>query len=102
MACGLSCVVTAVGDSAAIVGDLGVVVPPGDPEALAQGCRRALERLATFRGPDGAANRQRIELSFSVNRLAERTMQALGLANPCAAAQTPAERPLHDSRCLSK
>jgi glycosyltransferase involved in cell wall biosynthesis len=78
MACGLSCVVTDVGDSAAIVGSLGVVVPPGDPEALARGCRTALERLASRGGANCSANRGRIEASFSVNQLADRTLDALG------------------------
>jgi glycosyltransferase involved in cell wall biosynthesis len=37
MACGVSCVVTDVGDSGSLVGDSGLVVPPANPEALARG-----------------------------------------------------------------
>ena len=43
MACGVPCVVTDVGDSAAIVGDLGWVVPLGDAPALAQAVLTALD-----------------------------------------------------------
>ncbi len=43
MACGVSCVVTNVGDSAWLVGDLGEVVPPRNSVALADAIQRMLE-----------------------------------------------------------
>jgi glycosyltransferase involved in cell wall biosynthesis len=45
MACGRPCVVTDVGDSARIVGEFGVVVPPRDAAALSDGICRLHARL---------------------------------------------------------
>jgi glycosyltransferase involved in cell wall biosynthesis len=42
MLCGLPCIVTAVGDHAATLGDAGIVVPPRQPQAI----RAAIEQLA--------------------------------------------------------
>jgi glycosyltransferase involved in cell wall biosynthesis len=44
IACGIPCVATDVGDAAQIVGDCGVVVPPRNPEVLAEGIRSCLAR----------------------------------------------------------
>lgn len=72
MACGVPCVVTDVGDSARIVGEAGVVVPPRDPRALAEGI------LATLASPfPGEAVRARIGEHFSIEGMVERTQAAL-------------------------
>jgi len=76
MACERPCVVTDVGDSARIVGSTGEVVPPRNPEALAAGLLRLLDRLGNE--PDlGHRARQRIVAEFSVERMLERTEHAL-------------------------
>ncbi len=74
MASGLPCVVTDVGDSAYVVGDTGIVVPPGDPDALAAGIRKLLDSDLTAMGLKA---RQRIVENFSMEQLVERTEKAL-------------------------
>lgn len=74
MACGVPCVVTDVGDSARIVGDMGVVVPPKHPEALASGWKVA---LAKGRREMALKARLRIVENFGVKRLIEQTEAAI-------------------------
>jgi glycosyltransferase involved in cell wall biosynthesis len=74
MSCGVPCVVTDVGDSALLVGECGIVVPPQDPAALAAGIIRS---LAANRTEAGTRGRTRIIENFSVQQLAERTTDAL-------------------------
>lgn len=74
MACGVPCVVTDAGDSARIVGETGVVVPPRRPEALAAGW---LTALGWRRETKGQAARKRVTELFGVARLAEQTEAAL-------------------------
>lgn len=66
MSCGVPCVVTDVGDSADIVGDTGVVVPPGDPRALAEGWTELLGMGAGERRMLGERARSRIEDRYSL------------------------------------
>lgn len=79
MACGVPCVATAAGDSAAIIGDTGVIVPRGDATALATGI---LEVAATCRAATvRAAARERIARLFSVEQLLDRTEVVLWAAD---------------------
>ncbi len=77
MACGIPCVTTDVGDSAWMVGETGVVVIPGQPEALAQGIQTQLERLERQGESLGLAARQHIETHLSVDALIDNTIHAL-------------------------
>lgn len=65
MACGVPCVVTDRADSATIVSDTGLVVPPADAPALAEGIA-AMQRLSLdTRHALGARARARIEACYS-------------------------------------
>ncbi len=67
MASGVPCVVTDVGDSAWIVGDASLVVPPADPKALATAWRRVIEMTDEDRQALGARARQRVLTHFSLD-----------------------------------
>jgi glycosyltransferase involved in cell wall biosynthesis len=74
MACGVGCVVTDVGDSARIVGELGEVVAVGDFTAMGHAIRKVLAELS----PELAVRRrQSIADRFGLERLASDTEIAL-------------------------
>jgi glycosyltransferase involved in cell wall biosynthesis len=77
MACGIPCVVTDVGDSALLVGETGLVVAPGDPEALCEAWLTFLEMPAEQRKALGLAARVRITSEYSLRNLAHRTAAEL-------------------------
>lgn len=72
LACQVPVVATDVGDSALIVADSGIVVPPGDAEAFAM----ALAEIASL-GPDGrkslgSAGRHRGKANYSLKEISKR------------------------------
>lgn len=69
MACGVPCVVTDVGDSAAILGETGVVVQPSDPLALAEGWMQLINASNAERKKLGDDARQRVRQRFSLDRI---------------------------------
>jgi glycosyltransferase involved in cell wall biosynthesis len=71
MACERPCIVTDVGDSASIVGDTGVVVPPGDPRALADAIRKFLKMDRKERAHLGEKARCRIVDRYSLSKIIE-------------------------------
>lgn len=76
MACGVPCVVTQVGDSPAVVGDTGIVVPPKNAEALAAGWLTMIERLNCQPVLHNAV-RKNIESRLSISALVENTSRVL-------------------------
>ena len=69
MACGVPCVATDVGDSAAIIGDTGLVVPPGNVAALAAGWDRLCRESGEHRTKRGAAARRRIASRYCLTAM---------------------------------
>jgi glycosyltransferase involved in cell wall biosynthesis len=72
MACGIPCVVTDVGDSAYLVEDTGLIVPPGNPKALAHSIGQLIDAGSAKRKELGMAARRRIESEFSLPKVARR------------------------------
>jgi glycosyltransferase involved in cell wall biosynthesis len=92
MACGVPCVATDVGEARLILGELGTVVRPRDPEALATAWDAAVSSL----DPSwSAACRARVVEHFGVERLVSRSAEALRLRAPMPSAvdrwHTPVE-----------
>jgi glycosyltransferase involved in cell wall biosynthesis len=77
MACGTPCVVTDVGDSARIVGDLEQVVPRGDPHALAAAWQWVLDLQPAQRALLCQASRKKMKQEFSLRQLVYKTESAL-------------------------
>lgn len=73
MAAGLPNVVTDVGDSARIVGETGLSVPPGQPAALARAWLEILGRERRAQEALGQSARQRILDNFSLDSMVQRT-----------------------------
>lgn len=70
MAAGVPCVATDVGDSARLLGECGTIVPPGDPERLAEACRAILSLDPASREALGRKARERIEKYYGLAEIA--------------------------------
>ena len=77
MASGVPCVVTDVGDVRGLVGDTGIVVPPGDPIKLTKGMAGMLLKIGLESHETEQRARQRIVECFSTAGLADKTDRAL-------------------------
>lgn len=75
MACGTPCVTTAVGDAPDIVGSLGWVVAPRDPQALSEAIRAAVQERLQSPGAwrvRQSSCRQHITERFGIERMVQR------------------------------
>ena len=66
MACGVPCVVTDIGDSAAIVADTGIAVPASNPAAMASAIGALVAAGPAGRRASGDAARVRVQQHFSL------------------------------------
>lgn len=80
MAAGLPVIATAVGGLPEVVvaGETGIIIPPGNPEALATAVRHLL-RDADRRAELGTAGRARVEREFGLGRMIEDTLAVYGM-----------------------
>jgi glycosyltransferase involved in cell wall biosynthesis len=72
LCCGVPCVATDVGDTAAIVGRSGEIVRPGDPDGLARAMLRLLDLPAAERFRLGCEGRMRMIRDYSLEAMAAR------------------------------
>ena len=75
MACGIPCVVTDVGELPYIVGETGWVVPPKDPDALANAWRQLIELGPADRTKRGEAARRRVSERFNLQTVVAQYQQ---------------------------
>lgn len=85
MACGVPCVTTDVGDSADIVGDTGIVVPPSDSGALADGLLAMLGKDALERERLGRSARERVAQHYALPRIVEHYAELYQVLHDCNA-----------------
>ena len=72
MACGVPCVVHAVGDAPHIAGDIGAIVQVGDAAAFVTALERCIQLPAEARRDVGGRARARVEEFFDLRLMAQR------------------------------
>jgi glycosyltransferase involved in cell wall biosynthesis len=82
MACGVPCVVTDVGDSARVVESTGRVIPPRNPQALANAWDELLSMPDSKRTGLGLSARERIKNLFSLEMMANKYSQIYQAVSP--------------------
>jgi len=75
MACGVPCIATDVGDAGYLINGTGVIVPPGDPQLMAEACIGLLRKDGRFRQHLGEQSRKRIIENFSIQSITKKYEQ---------------------------
>ena len=78
LSCATPCVCTEVGDAPLVVGDVGVVIKPGQASDFAGAILHLAKMDEAKRRALGASGRARIIQKFSVEKMVERTEEVLG------------------------
>ncbi len=100
MACGVPCVVTDVGDSGTIVGETGRVVPPHNPERLAQGIEEIINLSPSDKAALGIQARERILNNYDLSKAVKKyTDVYLDSIKPRY--QAPAHRPIRVTHVIT-
>jgi glycosyltransferase involved in cell wall biosynthesis len=107
MACGVPCIVTDVGDAAALVGETGAVVQPRRSDSLAEACSALIAAGAEERTRRGAAARQRVIEHYGIARVTDSyhalyldVLEATRARRPHAHATSAGHRPTHRTVAL--
>jgi len=74
MACGVPVIASSAGALPEVVGNAGILVPPGEPEPLAEAIKRLSEDKQLQREL-GEAGRRRIQQEFSWEQAAKKTVE---------------------------
>jgi glycosyltransferase involved in cell wall biosynthesis len=69
MACAVPCVATDTGDSARILGGTGIIVPPGNPHALARAWRDVIAMAPAVRKAMGERARKHVSDNFELGKV---------------------------------
>lgn len=72
MSCAVPCIATDVGDSRRLIGATGIMVPPSQPQALAQAIETLAEMDAGRRRAMGQNARRRIQTEFPIDMMVQR------------------------------
>jgi glycosyltransferase involved in cell wall biosynthesis len=102
MSCGVSCVVTDVGDSAWMVGDTGRVAPPRDAEGLAAGWKELISIGLEARESMGKAARSRVTDRFSLSSVVAKYEALYESTTAAKAAEKKSTEPAYQSEVRSQ